>query len=144
MKNLIIIISTFAVLISFILLLIARANGMHPDFFAFFIITPLVYAFALSRAFMVDNKPVVQRPAIAIIAMNPLFSLRDEYRDYLADGPNMGIEVEYPTFRQWFETVYHYEMADEMPTGEPFDGTYANYLAARNAGPIFPIQQSFN
>ncbi len=62
--------------------------------------------------------------------MVSIFTLRDQYREYLSEGPNMGIEEEFPTFRQWFETVYHYEMADEMPTGQPFDGTYTNFIHA--------------
>lgn len=103
MKNLIIILSTLAVLASFILLLIARANGMHPDFFAFFIITPIVYAFALSRAFMIDNNPVVDTSA-------PCYVLREEYREYVFECMEAG---EQPwTFTDWFETCYWYEIGD--------------------------------
>lgn len=103
---------------------------MHPNFDAFFVIAPLAYLFAVSHVKMID--PVIDREA-------PSFILRKEYSDYCLDCVDVQ-EQPWP-FDQWFETVYHYEMADEIPTGEPFDGTYASYLASRNAGPIFPVQQ---
>jgi len=42
-----------------------------------------------------------------------LFACRSEWRTYCADCLADG---EMPWgFKQWFETTYHYDMADEMP-----------------------------
>lgn len=56
-----------------------------------------------------------------------LFSFRSEWRDYCVDCWSCG---EMPWgFKDWFETVHHYEMADDMPSGEHFNGSFANYSA---------------
>lgn len=56
-----------------------------------------------------------------------MFKLRAEYLEYCQDCE---ADNEKPwSFRNWFETVYHYDMADELPTGEQWDGTFAHYSA---------------
>jgi len=58
--------------------------------------------------------------------MQSLFSFRAEYREYTIDCIKAN---EQPcSFRSWFETAYHYEMADQIPTGQPFDGTFTNFI----------------
>lgn len=53
--------------------------------------------------------------------MKSIFSLRAEYRDYLNEGGDC-------SFREWFEAVYHYDMADEVPTGSSFDGSFRSFV----------------
>lgn len=61
-----------------------------------------------------------------------MFKLRNEYREYLADCREDN-ETPWP-FRNWFETVYHYEMADELPTGSLglFDGSFSSFKICLN------------
>ena len=60
--------------------------------------------------------------------MKSIFSLRLEYWEYYNDCLKDG---EKPAgFRDWFETAYHYDMADEMPTGKYFDGTFSSFSLA--------------
>lgn len=47
--------------------------------------------------------------------MKSLFSFRSEYAEYCMECIDAG---EVPvSFKHWFETAYHYDMIDEMPTG---------------------------
>lgn len=100
MKNLIIAAATIAVVASFVLLLICRANGMHPNIPAFCIIAPLLYAYALSRAFMFDKRPAAD-PSVKVYYDDPL---QEEYRLYVFDC--MDVQVVPVPFRQWFEATY--------------------------------------
>jgi hypothetical protein len=61
-----------------------------------------------------------------------MFHLRTEYSEYIA---NCAADFETPwPFRDWFETVYHYEMGDNLPTSslDLFDGSFGSFNVCLN------------
>jgi hypothetical protein len=61
-----------------------------------------------------------------------MFHLRTEYREYVLDCQQDN-ETAWP-FRDWFETVYHYEMGDNLPTSSLnlFDGSFSSFNVCLN------------
>lgn len=104
---LIILIATVTVIATFVLMLIGRSHGLHPNFGAFFIITPLAYGLALGRAFMADNKPPVVTPVVKEYFDD---ELQKEYRQYVFAC--MDVQEIPVRFKDWFETTYWYEITD--------------------------------
>lgn len=82
----------------------------------FALVAPAVLLIGIIAVYIyIVRHPLPPVPTSLPIARISLFSFRAEYMEYCEECYNAD-EIPWP-FKQWFETVYHYDMVDELPTG---------------------------